>query len=239
VLTPLQPVMAAAVLLGLGGTAAIQGLGAWLDRPYLDIQQLRVLRLIYPILLGGLALLYARLLEAPARGARLAALALVALSLVPPAEVIHSASEETRARVKHALGWGPPPRVAPAVDPADRRALWGWAASATPREALFFTDDWEFRLRTRRSVTGSFKDGAFMFLAGSGPLTAWHALDRERTACRAVGGGACWFGLARRLDADYVVLDPGLPGALAAPPADFERVWGQGGFSVWRRRGAA
>jgi hypothetical protein len=239
VLTPLQPVMAAAVLLGFGGTAAIQGLGAWLDRPYLDIQQLRVLRLLYPILLGGLALLYARLLEAPARGARLAALALVALSLVPPAEVIHSASEETRARVKHALGWGPPPRVAPAVDPADRQALWAWAASATPREALFFTDDWEFRLRTRRSVTGSFKDGAFLFLAGSGPLTAWHALDRERTACRAGGGGACWFGLARRLDADYVVLDRGLPGALAAPPADFERVWEQGGFSVWRRRGAA
>jgi hypothetical protein len=239
VLTPLQPVMGAALLLGFGGTAVIQALGAWLDRPYLDIQQLRVLRLLYPILLGGLALAYARLLDAPRPRARVAALALLVLSLVPPASVIHAASDETRGRVKHALGWGPAPRPVVELDPADRRALWAWTVSATPPSALFFTDDWEFRVRTRRSITGSFKDGAFMFLAGSGPLAAWHALHRERMACRAAGGSGCWFDLARRLGADYAVLDPRLPAAAAPPPADFERVWAQGGWSVWRRRGAA
>jgi hypothetical protein len=238
VLTPLQPVMGAALVLGFGGTAAIQALGAWLDRPYLDVQQLRVLRLLYPILFGGLALAYARLLDSPRPRARLAVLALLALSLVPPAELIHAASDETRGRVKHALGWGPAPRPAAELDPGARRALWAWVASETPPSALFFTDDWAFRLRTHRSITGSFKDGAFTFLAGSGPLTAWYALDRERSACRAAGGRDCWFSLARRLGADYAVLDARLPGAAASPPDDFERVWAQGGFTVWRRRGA-
>ena len=78
-----------------------------------------------------------------------------------------------------------------------------------------------------------------MFLAGSGPLAAWHALHGERADCRAAGGSGCWFDLARRLGADYAVLDPRLPAAAAPPPADFERVWAQGGWSVWRRRGAA
>jgi hypothetical protein len=239
VLTPLEPVMGAALVVGFGSTAFVQALGVWLDRPYLDIQNLRVLRLLYPILLGGLALTYARLLQAPRARARLAVVALVILSLVPPAEVIHAVSEERRGAVKHALGLGPAPRAAAVVDPAPKLALWAWAASATPSSALFFTDDFEFRLRTRRSVTGSFKDGALIFLAGSGPLAAWHALDRERTVCRAAGGTGCWFSLARRVGADYTVLDPGLGGAAAAPADDFERVWAQGGWSVWRRRGAA
>lgn len=236
VLTPLAPVMAAAVMLGFIGTAAIQALGAWLDRPYLDIQELRVLRLTYPILLGGLALVYGRRCRARAW---VAVVALVVVSLIPPGEVIHAFSHETRGAVKHALGFGPKPVPAAAVDPAPRRALWAWTAAATPPAALFFTDDFEFRLRTRRSITGSFKDGAFTFLAGSGPLAAWYTLERERTACRAAGGAGCWFDLARRLAADYAVLDPGLAAAAAVPPADFERAWAEGGWSVWRRRGAA
>jgi hypothetical protein len=239
VLTPLTPVLGAVLVLGFAGTAAIQALGAWLDRPYLDVQQLRTLRLLYPILLGGLAFAHARLLDTGGLRGRVAVLALLVLSLVPPAEVIHAASDETRARVKHALGWGPPPREEAGTDADARPALWAWARTASPPSALFFTDDWQFRLRTHRAVTGSYKDGAFMFLAGSGPLAGWYALDRERTACRAAGGGECWFGLARRLGADYAVLDAGLAAAAAAPPADFERVWVQGDLSVWRRRGAA
>jgi hypothetical protein len=239
VLTPLAPVMAAAVVLGFGGTALIQAVGAWRDRPYVDIQELRVLRLLYPMLLGGLALLYARRLAAPRGRAWIAAGALFVASLVPPASVIHAFSHETRGAVKHALGFGPRPVPAAAVDRAPRLALWAWTASATPPDALVFTDDFEFRLRTRRAITGSFKDGAFMFLAGSGPLAAWYTLERERAACRAAGGAGCWFDLARRLGADYAVLDPDLARAAAAPPADFERVWARDGWSVWRRRGAA
>lgn len=238
ILSPLSAVAGAAVVLGFAGTAAIQALGVALDRPYLDIQQLRVLRLLYPILLAGLAVTYARLLEMPGARGRLAALVLLLLSLVPPSEVIHAVSEPTRARVKHALGWGPPPRGAAAVTSADRRALWAWARAETPPDALFFTDDWEFRLQTHRSVTGSFKDGAFMFLAGSAPMARWYALDREQSACRTVGSPGCWLELARRQGADYAVLDAGLPASATAPPDDFDRVWVQGGLSVWRRRGA-
>ena len=238
VLTPLVPVLGATLVLGFGGTALIQVLGAWLDRPYLDIQQMRVLRLLHPILLGGLALAYARLLTTPpARRARLALTVLLVVSLVPPGEVIHAFPPERRAAVKHALGMGPPPAAAASTDSVARRALWAWAAT-TPVSTLFFTDDFEFRLRTRRAITGSFKDGAFMFLAGEGPLAAWYALERERTACRAAGGRDCWFALARQLDADYAILDPELAGAAAAAPPDFECVWVREGWSAWRRRGA-
>ena len=237
VLTPLQPVMIAAVVVGFGATALIQVVGVALDRPYVDIQELRALRLLYPITLGGLALLYARWLERRTRAAVAAVVVVALLSLVPPAEVIHAFSEETRAAVKHALGIGPPP--VPAVAAADvstRPALWRWAAAATPPAALFMTDDAEFRLRTRRSITGAWKDGALMFLAGSGPMVQWYALDRERTACRATGASACWFALGRRLESDYVIVDPGLTRAAAPAAADFERVWSEGAWSVWRRR---
>ena len=239
VLTPLTPLIGAILTLAFIGTAAIQALGVWLDRPYVDIQELRVTRLLYPVLLGGLALAHARLLTRRTAAAGAAVAALLAFSLVPPGVVIHAVSHETRAAVKHAVGMGPPPAPPTATDPETKRALWAWVTSATPPPALFFTDDFEFRLRTRRSITGSFKDGAFMFLAGSGPLTDWYTLERERSACRARGGRDCWFGLARRLGADYAVLDPGLAGAAAAPPPDFDRVWSRPGWSVWRRRGAA
>src|SRR6185295_8733146 len=156
--------MAAAVVLGFGATALIQGVGVALDRPYADIQQLRIVRLLYPIALGALALTYARWLE---RGT---VVALVLLSLVPPAEVIHAFSWHTRAAIKHALGMGPAPAAVVAADVAARPALWRWATASTEPSALFMTDDGEFRLRTRRSITGSWKDGALMFLAGSGPL---------------------------------------------------------------------
>jgi hypothetical protein len=239
-LTPLTLLVGIVLGLAILGTAVIQGAGVWLDRAYLDIQQLRIIRLLYPIFFGGLALLYARLLDSPRAIARAGLVVLLLGSLVPPAALIHSASEQTRAIVKHALGIGPPPvpTVAEAAfDPADKRALWSWAA-ATPPTTLFFTDDFEFRLRTRRAITGSFKDGAFMFLAGSGPLAAWYALEQERTACRAVRGRDCWFALARRLGADYAVLDPSLTAAAAPPPPDFEQVWARNGWSVWRRREA-
>jgi len=234
VLTPLAPVMAAAVVLGFGATALIQGVGVALDRPYADIQELRIVRLLYPIALGALALTYARWLERGTVAARAGVVALVLLSLVPPAEVIHAFSGHTRAVVKHALGMGPTPVPVVAADIAARPALWRWAAASTAPSALFMTDDGEFRLRTRRSITGSWKDGALMFLAGSGPLTEWYALDRERTACRATGASDCWFALGRRLGSDYVIVDPGL--ARGAPPTDFERVWAEGAWSAWRRR---
>ncbi|HET7343496.1 MAG TPA: hypothetical protein VFL90_18670 [Methylomirabilota bacterium] len=185
-MTPLTPILLVALALGFGGTALIQAVGVALDRPDVDLQQLRVLRLLYPILLGGLALTYAALLERRTARARVAVAVLFVLSLVPPGQVIHAFSPQSRAAVKHALGLGPAPAAAaPAAEPGAGPALWQWASARTPASALFMTDDGEFRLRTHRAITGSWKDGALMFLAGSGPLTQWYALDRERTACRA------------------------------------------------------
>ena len=124
-----------------------------------------------------------------------------------------------------------PPAPAGALDAQD--AMYAWVRRATPRSALFLTDDFDFRRRTHRSITGTFKDGALVFLAGSRPFVDWHRLDGERLQCRAARGRGCWFPLARRLGADYVVVDPAL--AEAEAPPDFERVWERGGLSVWRR----
>jgi hypothetical protein len=235
VMAPLVVVMAAALGLGLGGTAVIQAVGVWQDRPYLDIQQLRAVRLVYPVLLTGLALAYARLLAGDTWPARLGVAALLAASLVPPGEVIHAVSEERRVAVKRALGMAAPPPPAAAAAADARPALWAWARATTDRDSLFFTDDFEFRLRTRRAITGSRKDGALMFLAGTRPFTRWYRLDREVRACRAAAGRDCWFPLARRLGADYAVVDPGVRAAAGTP--DFVRVWERDGWSVWRRAG--
>ncbi|HEU5194923.1 MAG TPA: hypothetical protein VFW70_09315, partial [Methylomirabilota bacterium] len=137
VLTPLVPVMGAALVLGFGATALIQAAGIALDRPYADIQELRVLRLLYPIALGGLALLYARWLERRTAASLAAVAVLVLLSLVPPGEVVHAFSWETRAKVKHALGMGPAPAAALPTEVSARPALWRWTRASTSESALF------------------------------------------------------------------------------------------------------
>lgn len=240
-LMALAAVAAAVLVVAFVGLALIQGFGVWLDRPYLDIQQLRATRLLYPVLLCGLAVAYARLLARGIWRARAAVGLIVALSLVPPASLIHAASAEQRDAVKAWLGMRmvpagpsvlPPPPSGPS-DPGAQPALHAWVRAETPPSALFFTDDFDFRIQTRRSITGSFKDGALLFLAGSRPFTAWYELDRELVACRAAAGRGCWFALARRLDADYAVVDRGV--AQAEAPADFMRVWARSGVEVWQR----
>ena len=230
------PVVAGcALVVAFVGLALIQGLGAWLDRPYLDIQHLRATRLVYPVLLCGLAVAYAQLLSRGTGRARVAVALLVAASLVPPASLIHAASDERRAAVKRWLGMRVP-MPAPTValsEPGAEPALQAWVRASTPSSALFFTDDFDFRLQTGRAITGSFKDGALLFLAGSRPFTAWYTLDREIVACRAAAGRGCWFALARRVDADYVVVEPGL--TEAGTPPDFARVWERSGLALWQR----
>ena len=234
-LAPLSAVAGGAAVTAFAGLAIVQGVGAVLDRPYVDVQQLRALRLVYPVLLGGLALAYTRLLERRTWRARGAVAALLLLSLVPPGALIHAGDDERRHAVKVALGIAAPRSSSPLPGTAiaERDALYDWVARTTPRTALFLSDDFNFRVRTRRSITGTGRDGALVFLAGTRPFVAWHRLNGELEACRDVRGRGCWFELGRRLGADYAVVDPMLTGAGA--PADFEKVWARGGFSVWRR----
>lgn len=231
----LEIVAATALVAAFVGLAVIQGLGVWLDRPYLDIQHLRMTRLLHPVLLCGLALAYARLLALRHGRAGAAVVALFVLSLVPPGSVIHAVSQDTREAFKARLvGREPPPaHVMTAVDRGAVPALHAWVGAETAPSALFFTDDFAFRVATLRSVTGSFKDGALLFLAGSRPFTAWYEHDRRVAACRAVRGRDCWFTLARQAGADYVVVDPGVREA-GAPP-DFTRAWSRSDVELWRR----
>ena len=231
----LDTVAGAALVAAFGALAIVQGIGVLFDRPYLDVQQLRAQRLVYPVLLAGLALVYARLLERRTWRARAAVAALLLASLVPPGALIHAFSEERRDAMKALLGMqvrpGSPPGEAEVIGARD--AMHDWIRQATPRTALFLTDDWSFRLRTHRSITGTFKDGALLFLAGSRPFVEWHRLNDELVRCRGARGQGCWFELGRRLGVDYAIVDPAL--TEAGTPSDFERVWAHGGFSVWRR----
>jgi hypothetical protein len=231
----LSVIAVVALAAGLGGLAVIQAAGVWLERPYVDVQQLRVVRLAYPLVLCGFALVYARLLARATWRARTAVAILFVASLVPPASVIHAFGDEQRAAVKAALGMARPRPPSPgrAGDPVAVPALYDWARRATPPSALFLTQDDSFRVATHRSITGTFKDGAFQYVAGSRPFTEWYRSSREVEACRGVRGRGCWFELARRRQVDYAIVDPGL--TETGSPADFERVWERGGFSVWRR----
>jgi hypothetical protein len=232
---PLDAVALGAIVVGLAGTAAVQALGAWRDRPYVDIQELRTLRLAYPALLGGLALGYAALLARRTPRAVSLVVLLFVVSLVPPSAVIHAFSAERRAEVKAWLGGSVPrPALTTTVGPVDVRPVAAWAAAHTPRDALFFSDEFEFRVRARRAITGSFKDGALFFLVGNRAFTAWYRQSREIDACRAVHGRECWFALARGLDADYALVGPGLSEAVAPP--DFDKAFESDGWSAWRRR---
>ena len=235
-MTALEPVMVAALALGLLGTALFQGIGCWLDRPYVDIQQLRSVRLAYPVLLCALALVYARLLESRTGRARAAVTLLVLASLVSPGFLIHAVSSERREAVKAWLGLAKAPPAAADADAGAIEALYRWARAETPPEALFLSDDFHFRLEARRAITGSYKDGSFAFLAGSRPLVTWYGRSREIAACRAARSRECWFDLGRRLRVDFAVVGPPIPAGGAAPP-DFTKVWERGAWSVWRRVG--
>ncbi len=240
-LRTLLTVGGAAVIVGIAGTAAVQIVGTLTDRPYLDIQQLRAVRLAYPALLAGLAIAYRRLLDSRMRQGVAAVLLLFLLSLIPPASVIHSFSAERRNRVKALLGVPVPassPPVAAVVDPGAVPALLAWIRENTPPSARFLTDFFDVRAEAGRSITGSHKDGGVMWLAGTRPFYQWYRYIRAVDRCRNAGGAeGCWFALARTYDSDFVVVDPTL--RRVDDPPDFERMWGRSGWSVWRRQDAS
>lgn len=232
-LRQLLSLAAIAALLGLGGTAVIQTVGLLRDGPYVDILQMRAVKLVYPILLTALAALYAHLLRDGSTRARLAVVSLFLLSLVPPEAAIHAPSDEQRNAIKRALGIRVPAGVEAAHAVPMPRALVEWAQASTPRDALFFTDLNDVRAGARRSITGTYKDGGWLYVGGSRPFHAWYVYMRDIDGCRAVAGRNCWFKLALRYDADYVVVDPGV--AKATPAADFLPAWVHGSWSVWQR----
>ncbi len=228
---------ATAVIVGIAGTALIQLHGVLTDRPYVDIQQLRAVRLAYPTLLAALALGYRRLLASRTRWSVVTLVIVFMLSLVPPATVIHSFSTEKRDMVKSVLGIPVSDRSVPlrqVDDPAALAALFAWVRTNTPPTARFLTDSLNFREETRRSITGSHKDGGVMWLAGTRPFYEWYRYVQAVDRCRERGGEGCWFDLAYQYDAAFAVVDPTLP-RVGSPP-DFEKVWERSGWSLWRRR---
>lgn len=232
----LVPLAIIAVLLGLGGTAIVQGIGVLKSRPYVDILEMRATKFAYPILLASLASFYAYLLSRRSLRAYLALISVFLLSLVPPGAIIHAVSHKQRDAMKRILGASVTvqPEVAPQESVSIPPALVEWARTSIAQDALIFTDRSEFRTATRRSITGTYKDGGWQYVGGSQPFYAWYIYIRDVERCRDKHGRRCWFELARRYDVDYVLVDPGV--VEATPIAEFERAWDHNGWSVWRRQ---
>lgn len=227
---------ALALLMGFGGTAASQVFGVLADQPYPDIMQLRATKLMYVPLLAALPLAFRELLSRRRSSARVGLMLLFACSLIPPGLLIHSFPRERRDSVKEFLRIAVKPRPVPVVRSREsamaQEALWQWVVEKTGRNDLFFSDSLIFRAKTLRPITGAFKD-AYTVLAGTAPMYRWYVYIREVRSCRVREGTDCWFGLARKYSAKYVVVDPGV--SRAVPGKDFVRVWAQSGWSLWRR----
>jgi len=220
---------------GILGTGAIQAWALLTDRPYLTHEQLRMSKLVYPALVLAFPLAYQRIWTRNRVGLRVLVAFLVLLSLVPPQQLIIN-SAEWRNEAKRILGMQatPPRRVrAERLEPDEARALWEWARRETSADALFFIDSLRFRVAARRSISGAFKDGGIVALAGTRPLYEWYQYMRPVERCRAQAGKECWFALASQSGADFVVVDSQLP--LARPRAGFVKVWERGEWSVWKR----
>jgi hypothetical protein len=235
-LMQLLALAAVAVLLGLGGTAAIQGAALLTNRPYVDVLEMRTSKFVYPILLCALATFYASLLSRKSFRGYLALVGVCLFTLVPPQAMIHSVSRERRDAIKRVLGGTAlsHAEAAPTESLAPPPALLGWARTSIPQDALVMTDLDEFRVQTLRSITGTVKDGGWQYVGGSRPFHAWYTYIRDVEHCRHARGRDCWFELALRYRADHVLVDPGV--ADATPTEDFRRIRSDDHWSVWRRR---
>lgn len=228
-----------ALVAGFAGIAAIQLIARLVDRPYVDIMQLRATKLVYLPLLAAFPLVFRELLARRSAAARLGLVAVFTLSLIPPGTLIHSFSKERRDSVKQLLGItkpaaGPAAPVTEEAEPPPLDALHRWVGEHTERNDLFLTDSDAFRLETLRPITGTFKDGAYLVHLGNAPFYRWYVYMREVESCRARQGVDCWFDLAEKYQVRYAVVDPRV--ARAKAPDVFERVWFSGGWSVWERR---
>jgi hypothetical protein len=235
-LRALAVVGVAALAVGLGLAAAIQGMGWLLDRPYLDVHQLRATRFAYASLLAGFPLAYLWLSRRSTRTAWAGLAVLVVASLVPPGWVLHSLLEQPRVIVKRALGLPvpAPPSTGPDVEAAARaeRALHRFVERTAGRNELFFTDSFRFRYETLRPITGSFKDGGII-IAGSAPFYRWYVYMQDVQQCRAQRGHGCWLALARRYSARQAVVDPGLDRVTGDD--GWTRTWAEDGWALWSR----
>ncbi len=228
-----------AVGVGVVGAAADQLYGDLFNRAYPNLKQFRATKFAWLPLLSAFPLAFQRVLSGgPRRAAVALALGFAVAASVRPLEPLLPARNiapwqgwlaTLDARSMTTLA----PRGSWQGQPPEVRDLARWVAANTGRNDLFFTDLTGFRALTGRPITGSFKDGGYLLMAGTEPFLRWYLHIREVDACRRRRGQGCWFALASRTPATYVVVDPHLPAAAAEP--GFTRVWVGGAWSLWRR----
>jgi hypothetical protein len=202
----------------IGGQLVLQWLACSTGWSLMLVDQLRGLRLIYPLVFAlaasGLEAICIRL---PRRLTAPAALG-TALWLLPVLAMPSFAiTRDHFPRPLNYLYWtltGHGDLVRSDLQTPERRprntdirSAAEWANHNTSPEALFLCEDGRFRLFSRRSAAYAFKDGSSCYYLGKKPFLEW---ARRETAIRKVresGDLNAWVALARSLGCDYVVVD--------------------------------
>ena len=202
----------------LGGLLALQWLAQTTGWSFMLVDQMRGLRLAYPMAFAlaasGLQEICRRL---PRWLAVLAAFA-VALWLLPvlalpsleinPGHVprpvkygywyLTGRANLARMDIQDAAG---KPRA------VDIKEAAKWAGENTPLQALFLCEDARFRLFSRRSAAYAFKDGGTAYYLGKGTFMEWARREAAVRVARQSREAGTWIDLASRLGCDYVVID--------------------------------
>jgi hypothetical protein len=152
--------------------------------PYIDIMQLRALKYIYMPLYIALGFFTKHIISLyRTKGCGIAALLFFLLSF----------DCEDVGRILH---------ISQKVDRPQR--MYEWVRKNTDANALFLYPSALFRYETKRSITGSFKDGAYFILAGSKPYIEWYRRMKEIERCKTPER---LLAIARRDGVDYIILE--------------------------------
>ncbi len=206
------------ILVVIGGQIVLQGLARSVGWSFMVIDQLRGLRLLYPLVfalaaagLDGISKRMPRRLWVPA--ALASALLLVPVISLPSCELTASHLPGPVVFAYLSLS-GQQDRIrqefqAPPIEPQTLalEAAAKWARENSPPRALFLCNDGRFRLFSRRSVAFAYKDGGNCYYLGKPKFLEWVqraiAIGHAYSSRRLAG----WISAAKELDCNYAVVD--------------------------------
>jgi hypothetical protein len=206
------------ILVVIGGLIILQLLARNIGWSFLVVDQMRGLRLVYPLAFALAAAGLESIRVETSKWLRAPAALAVGLLLLP----VVSLSSVTLTRMYfpqsvsaiylmlvgqkdqiHQQFLIPNPKPKTLAMEATAK----WAQENTSPQALFLCDDSRFRLISRRSVAFAFKDGGTCYYLGKGMFMEW---ARRESAVRRVRNSQnlnVWIAVAQNLGCDFVVVD--------------------------------
>jgi hypothetical protein len=206
------------ILVVIGGQIVLQELARNVGWSFMVIDQLRGLRMVYPLAFALAAAGLDGIRGRMPRGLWVAAALAFAVLLLPvislpsceltmahfpaPVTIAGLSLSGQQDRVRQELG---APSVEPQTHAMEAAAHWAWKNS--PPRALFLCYDGRFRLFSHRSIAFAYKDGGNCYYLGKPMFLEWvrRAIAMGRAyKSRNVEG---WISVAKELGCNYAVVD--------------------------------